>query len=121
MQPRYLLPLLTLLGGGVSLGPRLGRPLALPVTPAILIAVGLTLSAVLGFWANAHRYFAGNGFGLFDPKLEPAWTTATGVPLAVISVVTIIATAVFISGLFQVAAETPIDEGRGQLQRSGRS
>ena len=118
VQPRYLLPLLTLLVGVVSLGPRLGRPLALPVAPAILIAVGLTLSAVLAFWANAHRYFAGNGFGLFDPKVEPAWTTATGVPLAVISVVTIIATAVFISGLFQVAAEDPIDRSSGRVPRS---
>ena len=119
VQPRYLLPLLTLLVGVVSLGPRFGRPLPLPVTPAIVMAVGVTLSAVLAFWANAHRYFAGSGFGLFDPKVEPAWTTATGIPLAVIAVVTIVATAVFISGIFQVAAETPIDEGRGQLQRPG--
>jgi hypothetical protein len=119
VQPRYLLPLLTLLVGVVSLGPRFGRPLPLPVTPAIIMAVGLTVSAVLAFWANAHRYFAGSGFGLFDPKVEPAWTTATGIPLAAIAVVTIVATAVFISGLFQVAAETPIDEGRGQLQRPG--
>ena len=119
VQPRYLLPLLTLLVGVVSLGPRFGRPLPLPVTPAIVMAVGVTLSAVLAFWANAHRYFAGSGFGLFDPKVEPAWTTATGIPLAVIAVVTIVATAVFISGIFQVAAETPIDEGPGQLQRPG--
>ena len=119
VQPRYLLPLLTLLVGVVSLGPRFGRPLPLPVTPAIVMAVGVTLSAVLAFWANAHRYFAGSGFGLFDPKVEPAWTTATGIPLAVIAVVTIVATAVFISGIFQVAAETPIDKGRGQLQRPG--
>ena len=116
VQPRYLLPLLTLLVGVVSLGPRFGPPLPLPVTPAIIMAVGVTLSAVLAFWANAHRYFAGSGFGLFDPKVEPAWTTATGIPLAVIAVVTIVATAVFISGLFQVAAETPIDGGRGQLR-----
>ena len=116
VQPRYLLPLLTLLVGVVSLGPRFGPPLPLPVTPAIIMAVGVTLSAGLAFWANAHRYFAGSGFGLFDPKVEPAWTTATGIPLAVIAVVTIVATAVFISGLFQVAAETPIDGGRGQLR-----
>ena len=120
VQPRYLLPLLTLLVGVVSLGPRFGRPLPLPVTPAIIMAVGVTLSAVLAFWANAHRYFAGSGFGLFDPKVEPAWTTATGIPLAVIAVVTIVATVVFISGIFQVAAETAIDEGRRQIQRPGR-
>ena len=120
VQPRYLLPLLTLLIGVVSLGPRLGRPLRLPVTPAILIAVGLTLSAVLAFWANAHRYFAGSGFGLFDPKVEPAWTTSTGIPLAVVAVVTIVATAVFISGLFQVAAEAPDDGDLGVGRRNGR-
>ena len=120
VQPRYLLPLLTLLVGVVSLGPRFGRPLPLPVTPAIVMAVGVTLSAVLAFWANAHRYFAGSGFGLFDPKEEPAWTTATGIPLAVIAVVTIIATAVFISGLFQVAAESPIDSASGRVRRFER-
>ena len=91
----------------VSLGPSLGRPLRLPVIPAIIIAVGLTLSAVLAFWANAHRYFAGSGFGLFDPKVEPAWTTSTGIPLAVVVVVTIVATAVFISGLFQIISQAP--------------
>jgi hypothetical protein len=107
VQPRYLLPLLTLLVGVVSLGPRLGRPLRLPVTPAILIAVGLTLSALLAFWANAHRYFAGNGFGLFDPKVEPAWSTSSGIPLLVIALITVIATALFVSGLFQVIARAP--------------
>ena len=105
VQPRYLLPLLTLLVGVVSLGPRLGRPLRLPVTPAIIIAVGLTLSALLAFWANAHRYFAGNGFGLFDPKVEPAWSTSSGIPLLVIVVMTVLATAVYVSGIFQVLAE----------------
>ena len=105
VQPRYLLPLLTLLLGVVSLGPRLGRPLRLPVTPAIIIVVGLTLSALLAFWANAHRYFAGNGFGLFDPKVEPAWSTSSGIPLLVIVVMTVLATAVYVSGIFQVISE----------------
>ena len=107
VQPRYLLPLLTLLLGVVSLGPRLGRPLRLPVTPAIIIAVGLTLSALLAFWANAHRYFAGSGFGLFDPKVEPAWSTSSGIPLLVITVMTVLAAAVYVSGLFQIIARAP--------------
>lgn len=106
VQPRYLLPLLTLLLGVVSLGPRLGRPLRLPATPAVLIAVGLTLSALLAFWANAHRYFAGNGYGLFDPKVEPAWTTASGIPLVAAVLLTVAATTVYVSGIFQVIAET---------------
>ena len=107
VQPRYLLPLLTLLLGVVSLGPRLGRPLRLAATPAIIIAVGLTLSALLAFWANAHRYFAGNGFGLFDPKVDPAWTTSSGIPLLVIVVINVLATAVYVSGLFQIIARAP--------------
>jgi hypothetical protein len=111
VQPRYLLPLLTLLLGVVSLGPRLGRPLRLSVTPAIIMAVGLTLSALLAFWANAHRYFAGNGFGLFDPKVDPAWSTSTGLPLLVIVVMTVLATAVYVSGLFQIITRAP---GRGK-------
>ena len=115
VQPRYLLPLLTLLLGVVSLGPRLGRPLRLPVTPAIIIAVGLTLSALLAFWANAHRYFAGNGFGLFDPKVEPAWSTSSGIPLLVIAVMTVLATAVYVSGLFQIIARAP---GRGKRAKA---
>lgn len=106
VQPRYLLPLLTLLLGVVSLGPRLGRPLHLPTTPAVLIAVALTLSALLAFWANAHRYFAGSGFGLFDPKVEPAWTTSSGIPLLVIVVIAVLATAVYVSGMFQVISQT---------------
>ena len=72
----------------------------------MLIAVALTLSALLAFWANAHRYFAGSGFGLFDPKVEPAWTTSSGIPLLVIVVIAVLATAVYVSGMFQVISQT---------------
>jgi len=69
VQPRYILPLLALLIGVLSLGPRLGRPPALPGAPAVLIGVGLSASAILGYWAYVHRFIAGNGVGLFDPDV----------------------------------------------------
>ncbi len=65
-----------------------------------LRACGALALTVLAFGANAQQYFAGNRFGLFDPKVEPAWTTSTGIPLA------FVATAVFIRGHFQVPSES---------------
>ena len=80
VQPRYVLPLLTLVVGVVSVGPRLGRPLPIPRVPGVLVAVALSISAFLGFWSYAHRFFAGTTVGLFDPKVDPAWTNGVGIP-----------------------------------------
>jgi hypothetical protein len=102
VQPRYLLPLLTLLIGVVSLGPRLAVGLNLPRVPQVLIAGGLSVSAILAFWANAHRYFAGSGFGLFDPKVSPEWLSSTGLPLWLITICTAAASIAFVSGVFVV-------------------
>jgi hypothetical protein len=100
VQPRYLLPLLTLLIGVVSLGPRLGVGLDLPRVPQVLLATGLSLGAVLAFWANAHRYFAGSGVGLFDPKVSPEWLSSAGVPLWITTLGVTVATVTFVSGVF---------------------
>ena len=102
VQPRYLLPLLTLLIGVVSLGPRLAVGLNLPRVPQVLIAGGLSVSAILAFWANAHRYFAGSGFGLFDPKVSPEWLSSTGLPLWLITICTGAASIAFVTGVFVV-------------------
>jgi hypothetical protein len=100
VQPRYLLPLLTLLIGVVSLGPRLGIGLPLPRVPLAMLAVGVSASALLAFWANAHRYFAGSGVGLFDPKVSPEWLSSSGVPLWLTTLVVTVATVTFVSGVF---------------------
>jgi hypothetical protein len=98
VQPRYLLPLLTLLVGVLALGPRLGVPLALPVLPAWVIGAGLSVSALLAFWANAHRYFAGNTVGLFDPKVSPAWIGWPGVPVWLVAAVVAVSTVALVAG-----------------------
>jgi hypothetical protein len=117
VQPRYLLPLLTLLVGVVSLGPTLKHRLELPKVPALLIVAALSVSAILAFWANAHRYFAGSGFGLFDPKVDPAWVTSSGVPLAVTVVITVLATIIFIAGSVGLLPTTSL----GGTRRAGRA
>ena len=107
VQPRYLLPLLGLLLATLSLGPAVGRPLPLAARPAWVLAIGLATSAVLAFWANAHRYFAGDGFGLFDPKVAPAWSSSTGLPLWLITAGTVVAMAAFIAGAFATSCVEP--------------
>ena len=69
------------------------------IVTALVLAVGLSLSAVLAYWANAHRYFAGGTFGLFDLKIDPAWLSATGVPLWLTTLMTAAASVVFVSGV----------------------
>jgi hypothetical protein len=112
VQPRYLLPLLALLLATLSLGVRKGRPLPFPGVPAAVLAAGLTVSAVLAFWANAHRYFAGSGVGLFDPKVTPAWASATGIPLWLTTLVTVAATAVFLPGVFVIVSRSAAGRSR---------
>jgi hypothetical protein len=97
VQPRYLLPLLTILVGVVSLGARPGVPMLLPRVPTVLIAVGLCVSAALAFWANAHRYFAGTTVGLFDPKVDPVWALTGAAPL-LIALLSLVATTIYCVG-----------------------
>ena len=97
VQPRYLLPLLTLLVGVLCLGPRLGTPLRLPRVPAVLLGLGLSVSAVLGYWAYLHRFVAGAGVGLFDPAVV---TSAEAGPLLL---VTAVATALLVVGVVSLS------------------
>ncbi len=98
VQPRYVLPLLTLVVGVVSVGPRLGRPLPMPRVPGVLVAVALSISAVLAFWAYAHRFFAGTTVGLFDPKVDPAWTNGVGIPAWLVVLATAAASVALVWG-----------------------
>lgn len=98
VQPRYVLPLLTLLVGVVSVGPRLGRPLPLPTAPRWVIAVGLSLSGILAFWAYAHRFTSGSGIGLFAREALGA-SAGLGAPLWLTTLVVAASTAVLVTGV----------------------
>jgi hypothetical protein len=102
VQPRYVLPLLALLLAVVCLGPRPGVALELARTPSVLLAIGLSLSAILAFWTNAHRYFAGTGVGLFDPKVVPAWLSSVGPHVWLTTLVSGAASITFVVGVLVV-------------------
>ena len=106
VQPRYLLPLLAMLVLVLCLGPSRAKPLELSGVPAIALAVALCLSAVLAYWANAHRYFGGSATGLFDFKLDPAWLSVTGVPLWLTTLITGAAGTVFVAGVLVTARQS---------------
>ena len=106
VQPRYILPLLTLLVGALGLGRGLRRPLRLARGPAWLIGVALTVSATLAFWANAHRYLAGSQVGLFDPRFTSGWALPLGLSWWVIAVATVLATAAFVAGCAMTASHS---------------
>ena len=98
-----------LLVATLSLGPRAGRPLALPRVPALIMAIGLSVSAILAAWVNAHRYSAGSGAGLFDRDVPIAWIGAPGAPLPLTMLVLSTATAVFVGGVFVLCSRA--DQG----------
>ena len=108
VQPRYVLPLLALVLAVLGLGPRVARPLALARAPMIVLAAGLSVSAVLSFWANAHRYFAGTTVGLFDPKVAPTWVSSTGVPLWLTTLATGAASIAFVTGVLVTVPRTAL-------------
>jgi hypothetical protein len=107
VQPRYVLPLLTLVIGVVSVGPRLGRTLPMPRVPGVLIAVGLSASGILAFWAYAHRFMAGPDVGLFDPSFDVAWSSGTGIPPVATLTMTVLSTTVLAGGTVWLGARGP--------------
>jgi hypothetical protein len=96
VQPRYVLPLLTVLVGVLSLGPRLGRPLSLPRVPAIVLTAALSISAVLGYWAYVHRFVAGTGVGLFDPDVLLSSATLPGLLVIGVAATVLVAGAILV-------------------------
>lgn len=104
VQPRYLLPLLTLLVLIAGLPARVDRPMAMPRAAAVTLGAALSISAVLGYWVNALRYAVGSDAPLFDRDLIPEWGPLLGLPFGLVSVVTVLASVVFVGGTFVVAA-----------------
>jgi hypothetical protein len=98
VQPRYLLPLLTLLVATVSVADRLDDPIELPCVASGVIATLLTVSAVLAFWANAQRYLVGSDVPLFDRNLSIEWQPLIGLPMFAIGALTVVATVAFVFG-----------------------
>ncbi len=116
VQPRYLLPLLTLLVATVSLGPDLDRPLALPRVPAILGAVAVSASAILAWWANVQRYLVGTGEPLFDRTMTSDWSLPLGLPLAAALALTVLSTVGFVGGtLWAVLGRSAVPAPPDQL------
>jgi hypothetical protein len=99
VQPRYLLPLLTLLVGVLCLGPRLRTPLPFPSVPRAVLLVALSASSVLAYWAYAHRFAAGANLGLFDPEALTLSTSGAGLPAWLTTLVVATATVVLVTGV----------------------
>ena len=99
VQPRYVLPLLTVLVGVLAIGPRLGRPLPMPRVPARVIGMAVSASAILGYWAYAHRFVAGSGRGLFDLDVLAVPVSSAGVPIWLTTLVVAAATVVLVTGV----------------------
>ena len=98
VQPRYLLPLLSLLVASLLLGRSVQVPIVMPRLPLIWVTGGLSVAGILAFWSNAHRYAAGTNVGIFDPGMVPAWTNSAGVPLWASTAITVVGTCVLMWG-----------------------
>ena len=98
VQPRYLLPLLSLLVASLLLGRSVHEPIGLPRLPLIWVTGGLSVAGILAFWSNAHRYAAGTNVGIFDPGMVPAWTNSAGVPLWAATAIAVVGTCVLMWG-----------------------
>jgi hypothetical protein len=60
VQPRYLLPLIVLLGGLIMLAPR-GRPVTMPRVPAYIVAIALAGANFVALFIDMRRYVSGTG------------------------------------------------------------
>lgn len=108
VQPRYILPLLTVLVATAGLSSHPGRRLTLPKAPAITMGVLLSISAVVAYWTNIQRYIAGQHHPLIEGTLPIKWDPLLGLPLIPVNIVTAIATCIWIIGLF-LWARTALD------------
>lgn len=97
IQPRYVLPLLTLTVAMTLLGVRAGRPLWLQPAQAWAIGTGLVISATLAFWVNLHRYAFGAGIGLLPRSVAAAWSPP--VPMLALLSVAALAGTVLVAGI----------------------
>ena len=100
VQPRYLLPLLTILVATAGLSFKPTQKLSLPKAPAISLGVLLSISAMVAYWANIQRYIAGQQHPLIEGTLPIKWEPLLGVPFIPVNFITAAATCVWLVGLF---------------------
>ena len=100
VQPRYILPLLTVLIATAGLSYRPAHKLSLPIAPALFLGVLLSISAMVAYWTNIQRYIAGQQHPLIEATLQIKWNPLLDLPLIPVNIVTALATLVWIIGLF---------------------
>ncbi|MDO9484506.1 MAG: DUF2142 domain-containing protein [Actinomycetota bacterium] len=100
VQPRYILPLLTVLIATAALSSNPMRRLALPRAPAYAIGLLLSLSACVAYWVNIQRYIAGQFHPLIEGTLPIKWNPLLHAPLVPVSIVTALATIAWVLGIF---------------------
>jgi hypothetical protein len=71
----------------------------MPRVPAAVIGVALSASAILGYWAYAHRFAAGSGRGLFDLDVLDLPISSAGIPMWLTTIVVAAATVVLVTGV----------------------
>jgi len=100
VQARYVLPLLVLITLTMSLAIPFGRlrDRGLPMSRAMVwvLAVGMSSSAGLSLWVNAHRYAAGSERGLFDIDIVLEWTGITSLPLSLVVAIGVFGTVAYV-------------------------
>ncbi len=100
VQPRYILPLLTVLIATACLSSNPMRRLTLPKAPAITIGALLAISACVAYWVNVQRYIAGQFHPLIEATLPVKWSPLLHAPLVPVSIVTALATVAWVMGIF---------------------
>jgi hypothetical protein len=111
VQPRYILPLLTVLVATAGLSSNPARRLTLAKAPAIAMGVLLTISATVAYWTNIQRYIAGQHHPLIEGTLPIKWNPLLDAPLIPVNIITAVATGVWIIGIFlwaRTAEDRPV-------------
>ena len=120
VQPRYLLPLLSLLVASLLFGRSVQVPIVMPRLPLIWVAGGLSVAGIVAFWSNAHRYAAGTNVGIFDPGMVPAWINSAGVPLWVSTAIVVVGTCVLMWGALITMSGSERSRDESSLMRSSK-
>jgi hypothetical protein len=110
VQPRYILPLILLTIMMLALGNTVDEPLPLELPAAAVLWAFLSTSAVLSFWAYAHRYIVGADYPLIVIDLPLEWWSSSGIPFGATVLVTVLASAGFVGGAALLAHHRPLYE-----------
>ena len=121
VQPRYILPLLTVLVATASLSVKPIHKLSLPLAPALLLGVLLSISAMVAYWTNIQRYIAGQQHPLIEGTLPIKWNPLLDLPLIPVNIVTAAATAVWVIGLFIWASNHSLSNPSRKESTAGES